>query len=69
MSLSVPDILQHININSDYQMEQEQMAPVRAKKRRLDHLSWEEKVQRKWVFLGVKQVARNFQNVPRVIDF
>lgn len=47
MSLSIPDILQHISMNSDYQMEREQFAPARAKKRRLDHLSWEEKVQRK----------------------
>lgn len=49
MNLSIPDILHHINTNSDYQMGQEQVAPTRAKKRRLDHLSWEEKVQRKYV--------------------
>lgn len=45
MSATIPDILKQLSLtNSDKLMMEH---TVRAKKRRLDHLSWEEKVQRK----------------------
>uniref|UniRef100_V5I8Z0 X-box-binding protein 1 n=1 Tax=Anoplophora glabripennis TaxID=217634 RepID=V5I8Z0_ANOGL len=47
MTASVPAILKFLSNNQDYPMNQNINMAQRAKKRRLDHLSWEEKVQRK----------------------
>lgn len=47
MTASVPAILKFLSTNQDYVMHQNVNGPQRAKKRRLDHLSWEEKIQRK----------------------
>ncbi|XP_076253483.1 X box binding protein 1 isoform X2 [Rhynchophorus ferrugineus] len=47
-TLPVPTILNILNDeNNNYMMDQNTDTPVRARKRRLDHLSWEEKIQRK----------------------
>ncbi|KAJ8930725.1 hypothetical protein NQ314_016454 [Rhamnusium bicolor] len=46
MSATVPAILKYLN-SQDFSMDQDNDMPQRAKKRRLDHLSWEEKIQRK----------------------
>lgn len=50
MSMSVPAILKYLNTSNDYNMLSDMEnndSPVRSKKRRLDHLTWEEKIQRK----------------------
>lgn len=47
MTASVPAILKFLSSNQDYPMDQNINMSQRAKKRRLDHLSWEEKIQRK----------------------
>jgi hypothetical protein len=47
MASAVPAILKYLSDSSNYNIDQNMDAPVRAKKRRLDHLSWEEKLQRK----------------------
>lgn len=47
MTASVPAILKFLSTNQDYPMDQNINSSQRAKKRRLDHLSWEEKIQRK----------------------
>ncbi|XP_060527960.1 X-box-binding protein 1 isoform X2 [Cylas formicarius] len=47
-SVPLPTILKFLNDNNNYMVDQNVEAPAqRAKKRRLDHLSWEEKIQRK----------------------
>lgn len=47
MSTSVTSVLRYLeNENSEY-MDQNIEMPPRVKKRRLDHLTWEEKMQRK----------------------
>ncbi|KAJ8917628.1 hypothetical protein NQ315_000112 [Exocentrus adspersus] len=46
MTASVPEILKFLSNNQHYPMDQSSLQQ-RAKKRRLDHLSWEEKIQRK----------------------
>ncbi|XP_066249342.1 X-box-binding protein 1 [Euwallacea similis] len=45
--IPVPTILNILNDNSSYDVDENVQGPTRAKKRRLDHLSWEEKIQRK----------------------
>ncbi|KYB25416.1 hypothetical protein TcasGA2_TC034489 [Tribolium castaneum] len=47
MTSAVPAILKYLSDSSNYNIDQNMEAPVRAKKRRLDHLTWEEKLQRK----------------------
>ncbi|RZC42248.1 bZIP 2 domain containing protein [Asbolus verrucosus] len=48
MASAVPAILKYLSDSSNYNIvDQNIETPVRAKKRRLDHLSWEEKLQRK----------------------
>jgi X box-binding protein 1 len=47
MASAVPAILKYLSDSSNYNIDQNMDVPVRAKKRRLDHLSWEEKLQRK----------------------
>lgn len=46
MDLTTSDILNLYNYG-DFSSESDPGTPSRAKKRRLDHLSWEEKLQRK----------------------
>ncbi|KAJ8940502.1 hypothetical protein NQ318_004441 [Aromia moschata] len=47
MMTTIPAILKYLSNNQDYTIDQNMDVPHRAKKRRLDHLSWEEKMQRK----------------------
>jgi len=49
MSLPVSSVLKNIHENSFllFEEDEEDEMPTRAKKRRLDHLTWEEKLQRK----------------------
>ncbi|KAI4462151.1 x-box binding protein 1 [Holotrichia oblita] len=52
MSMSVPAILKYLNNNNDNDYNvladmENNDSPGRSKKRRLDHLTWEEKIQRK----------------------
>jgi len=47
MTATVPAILKYLSDSSNFNVNQNIDMPARAKKRRLDHLSWEEKVQRK----------------------
>lgn len=47
MSAPVTSILKYLENNNSEYMDQNIEMPSRAKKRRLDHLSWEEKIQRK----------------------
>ncbi|XP_019878263.1 X-box-binding protein 1 isoform X2 [Aethina tumida] len=45
---AVPSILKFLNINNNFNViDQNIDMPTKSKKRRLDHLSWEEKIQRK----------------------
>ncbi|KAJ8971820.1 hypothetical protein NQ317_002937 [Molorchus minor] len=44
---AVPTILKYLKNNQDYTVDQNMDVSQRAKKRRLDHLTWEEKMQRK----------------------
>lgn len=47
MNVGVPEIIKFVGVAEDDQMDRDEYMPARAKKRRLDHLSWEEKIQRK----------------------
>uniref|UniRef100_A0A1Y1M654 X-box-binding protein 1 n=1 Tax=Photinus pyralis TaxID=7054 RepID=A0A1Y1M654_PHOPY len=47
MSVTVPAILKYLSNDSMNFIKEEDRTSTRAKKRRLDHLTWEEKVQRK----------------------
>lgn len=47
MSVTVPHILKFLSNNNINLSDQDSDSPPRTKKRRLDHLTWEEKMQRK----------------------
>lgn len=47
MASAVTSILKYLENNSTDYMDQNIEVHSRAKKRRLDHLTWEEKIQRK----------------------